>query len=276
MTIDESIKTASSGVGLAVELIKAAGDSPSGKEAAGNLGQTAVTLTKTINNILLPIAAVNFAFEKARIYFSKKFEDDISEKTKSIPVDQLIEPKGSIAGPVLQGLAFSHDEKNLKDMYLSLLASSMDKSTATRAHPAFVEIIKQLDSSEAGLLRAVLRSHQLSIIQIQVSIDPIQNQGYHIALNHVLDLVDDETGLSEVNQNLPMMVYNWIRLGLIEVDYDRRLASPDSYNWINSRPEITELKEQHEKNGAYLSYKNGVLSATDLGVQFAVAVGMYG
>ena len=67
------------------------------------------------------IGAVNFAFDRARQYFSERFAQDLGEKASAIPVDQIVEPKASIAGPALQGLAFSYDEPDLKEMYLNLL-----------------------------------------------------------------------------------------------------------------------------------------------------------
>ena len=103
MTTDDSIKTPTSGVALVGEIIKAAGDNPNVKAAGQNLGQTALTITKTINNALLPLAAVNFAFDKARVYFAEKFQHDISQKATTIPQEQLVEPNASIAGPALQG-----------------------------------------------------------------------------------------------------------------------------------------------------------------------------
>lgn len=48
--------TATTAVG---ELIRAAGDSAEAKEAGVQIGKVAVTLTKALNNCLLPIAAVN-------------------------------------------------------------------------------------------------------------------------------------------------------------------------------------------------------------------------
>ncbi len=85
MSGDESLRTAKAGVSIVTEIIKAAGEHPNVKEAAGNLGQTAVTLTKTINNALLPLAAINFAFDKARNYFAGRFQADLSEKAAAIP-----------------------------------------------------------------------------------------------------------------------------------------------------------------------------------------------
>lgn len=57
--MNDPIQTAKQGVVLIGEIIKAAGANPNVKEAGGNLGQTALTITKTINNVMLPLAAVN-------------------------------------------------------------------------------------------------------------------------------------------------------------------------------------------------------------------------
>ena len=73
MAVEEQLKNVKEGVSVIVEVIKAAGDNPKVKEAGGELGKTALTLTKAINNILLPVAAVNFAFDKAKMYFANQF-----------------------------------------------------------------------------------------------------------------------------------------------------------------------------------------------------------
>lgn len=149
----DPIKQAKECATLVGEIIKAAGDNPKVKEAGNNLGETAVTLTRTINNVLLPLAAVNYAFDKARKYFEDRFEKDLAGKVAKIPLEEIIEPKASIAGPTLQGLAFTHEEGELKDMFLNLLASAMDARIADAAHPAYVEIIKQLTPAEARLIK---------------------------------------------------------------------------------------------------------------------------
>jgi|TARA_B110000971_G_scaffold115823_1_gene118708 hypothetical protein len=78
-------------------------------------------------------------------------------------------PKASIAGPTLQGLAFTHKEINLKEVFLNLLATSMDNRKANVAHPAFVEIVKQLNSEEAGLVRGILQSQvPMPIVEIYI------------------------------------------------------------------------------------------------------------
>lgn len=269
---NEPIDNARNGIALIGDVIKAVGDSPQVKEAAGNLGQTAVTLTKTINNVLVPLAAINFAFDKARAYFSDKFPQDMAEKTLAIPQECIVEPKASIAGPTLQGLAFAHEESDLKDMYLNLLATAMDGRSASDAHPAFVEIIKQLDSEDARLIRGVLQSTSaIPIVQIHRK---IKSGGYLVLVPHLLNLINTETELPAEDQRLPAMIDNWVRLGLVEVAYDKHLHVETHYSWVEQRPEFEKLKQELQSDETTVTYQKGLLNPTELGKRFAKAIGL--
>lgn len=273
MSEENPIKVAQEGITLVAEVIKAAGDNPQAKEAASNLGQTAVTLTKTINNVLVPLAAINFAFDKARAYFSGKFQQEIAEKAEAIPVEHIVEPKASIAGPTLQGLAFTHEEPNLKEMYLNLLAAAMDGRASDIAHPAFVEIIKQLDSEDARLVRGVLQSPS-AIPIAQVHRKHKDNKGYNLLIQHLLNLTDDETGAAVEDSKLPAMIDNWIRLGLVEVEYDKHLIDITKYSWIEQRPEYVRLSQAPQPDETIIQYQKGILQRTEFGKQFAKAIGL--
>lgn len=276
MSEQDAVKQAQGGIALVGEIIKAAGDSPTVKEAANNLGQTAVTLTKTINNVLLPLAAVNFAFDKARTYFNGKFQQDLNEKTSKIPEGDVVEPKASIAGPTLQGLAFTHEEASLKEMYLNLLATSMDGRIANNAHPAFVEIIKQLDAEDAVLIRDALRSPS-AIPIAQVRISTVGEHGYKVIATHLLNLrtgPDDAEDRAIENSQLPALIDNWSRLGLVEVDYNQHLTGAGSYDWVGQRPELIRLRQKWETEKNKITFQNGILIRTQLGVRFAEAVGL--
>jgi hypothetical protein len=273
MPDEDPIKVAKDGISLVAEVIKAAGDNPQVKAAAGNLGQTAVTLTKTINNVLVPLAAINFAFDKARAYFSGKFQQEIAEKAQAIPLEHIIEPKASIAGPTLQGLAFTHEEPDLKEMYLNLLATSMDGRAASVAHPAFVEIIKQLDSEDARLVRGVLQSSTaIPIVQIHRKLK--DGVGYNLLVQHLFDLKDSTTGMPIEDPQLPAMIDNWIRLGLVEVAYDKHLSDVTLYSWTDQRPEFLRFSLAPQIDEATVEYEKGVMQRTELGKRFARAIGL--
>jgi len=273
MPIDDHLKTAKDGAALIGELVKAAGSDPTVKEAGRELGKTALTITKTVNNALLPLAAVNFAFEKACKYFHERFEQDLAEKSVNIPPEQLIEPKASVAGPALQGLASSHNEPDLKDMYLNLISSAMDGRRSEAAHPAFVEIIRQLNSEEARLIRGGLQSNTPTPI-VEIRLLTTKTGSWDTLLRHLLNLRDTKTNEPIENPRLPAMVDNWIRLGLMRVAYGTFLEEKNRYDWVESRPEFVHLLDSHVSETKKLTFEKGFIEATSLGRQFAHAVGI--
>lgn len=263
----ENLKT---GVQVLGEIMKAAGDNPDVKQAASNLGKTAVTLTNTINTCLLPLAAVNFAVDKARAYFNGAFHEDLSKKASAIPLDQLVEPKASIAGPALQALAFSHEEVNLKEMYLNLLANAMDGRVKDSVHPSFVEIIKQISAEEARLLQFVLGTDALPTCRVQRKL--ALAGGFVVVHRHLLQTTDGAKGPPTIVPRLAAMVDNWIRLGLVSVDYTTAFTDGKYYDWIETRPEVIAL--QKEIDPKELDCGRGVMTRTDFGEQFRSSVGI--
>lgn len=275
MAAEDPITIAKDSASIVGEIIKAAGDSPEAKEAASNLGRTAVTLTKAINNALLPLAAINFACDKAKNYFGSVFQRELSERAAKIPQDSIIEPKASIAGPALQGLAFTHEEPLLKNLYLGLLATAMDGRVANSAHPAFVEIIKQLDGEDADLIRGALRCKDpIAIAEIRLT--DKEEQDFTILTTHLLNL---QTGAGRTttpveNERLPALVDNWGRLGLVQVSYERQLSATNAYAWIEQRPELARFRQQYAASEGIVTYRKGALWRTHLGERFAYAVGL--
>lgn len=150
-------ESASETLGLAAVVadtaLKAARNDPNLAQSGRNLSKAVLTATEAINNVLLPLAAFNYGIAKAKEYFEHRFNDDLNEKLRTRAPHEVVSPLPSIAGPALQGLAFSHEETQLKELYLNLLASAMSGSSSKRVHPAFVEVIKQLSPDEAILLQ---------------------------------------------------------------------------------------------------------------------------
>ncbi len=268
----DPIGLAKGSVSAVGEVIKVAGDSPDVRAAGRELGKAFLTITKTINLALLPLAAVNFGFEKARDYFQKDFRAELGEKLRDVPEESIVAPKPSIAGPALQGLAFSHEEPDLKELYLSLLASAMDGRTSEEAHPAFVEVIRQLTAEEARLLRSVLGTPNMPIVELRLNL--AEPQGFVTLRRHVMRFDQVSTKTPIENPRLPAFVDNWIRLGLVDVDYGKRLTNETSYDWVNVRPELSRLKAEHETEGMTVTFETGVLSRTAFGLQFAAATGI--
>jgi hypothetical protein len=247
---------------------------PKGKEAVILGGESAEIVMHTVRNVLLPLAAFNFAVDKAKRYFEGKFGRDLATKLEGVPPEDIIEPKASIVGPAIQGLAYSFEEDELREMYLNLLKTSMDGRKPNGAHPAFVEIIKQLSAREAELLKLMWTrgtAHEpFPISQMRaVSRDP--EATFNILHNHIMD-VDVVFGdllidISEMTQ----AVENWTRLGLVTVDYTSFLADDSSYAFEETFPRLNELRANWGDVGYDITFTHGVLRSTRLGDSFSIA-----
>ena len=265
------IENIKDGMAVVSEIMKIAEASPHVKTAANEVGKTALTVTKAINNFLLPIAAVNYGFDKARQYFSRKFENDFSEKTKTIPTNDIIEPKASIAGPALQGLAFSHEEPSLKEMYLNLLALSVDRRFANNIHPAFVEIVRQLNSEEAALLSNVLsKKGIIPIAEVRLI---FKNATWKVLHRNLINVNSGD--IPQEIAGVDAMLDNWQRLGLVDIQYDKKMSPDDSYGWIKNRPEFIRLSAQYKSEEESVDFAPGIMTVTSFGQNFAKGIGLH-
>lgn len=149
-----------------------AADSPDLREAGSSIARSARTIAQTIEVCLKPLTVVHYAYVKGRAYYEEKFQPRLEERTKDIPADSVQDPAPAVAAQVLQNLAFAHDEPSLEDMYLNLLGTAMDaRLPRDSAHPAFVEVIRQLTPLEATLLKEVcLRFDILPVVQLRKKI----------------------------------------------------------------------------------------------------------
>lgn len=250
------------------ELLTAAKDSPHIADAANNYAKRIAIRQAILTRMYMPIAKL---FGVANEYFEDDFDRDMAEKLKDVPEENLVPPKASLAAPAMQHLGFSLDEPNLKEMYLNLLATASDNRRKDEAHPSFVEVIKQLSSDEATLLHQILNSrHPQAIVAFHTSTKGVE--GNSTIQKHVLPMIDTSTGESIEIPRLATFVDNWIRLGLVEVDYGKYLTKEGGYDWAMQRPEAKRhLAELHE--GQILDLDKGFLGPTDFGLAFADAVG---
>lgn len=269
MTTDDPIDKGKSAI--VGELVKEVSDSPKIREAGSQLAQAALTVSKTINVCLLPLAAINFGYEKARQYYAEKFQQDLTEKTANIPPEDIVEPKASIVGPALQGLSFSCEEESLKDMYLGLIASAIDGRKSSEVHPAFVEIIRQMTCVEAEHLQKLLRNEALPIVATRI--DRSSKGSYRHGGRHILNYTNLDNGTPiEIGQRVAM-VENWIRLGLVTVDYTEFYADDSVYSWAESRPEVVQDKATCAEDEKLIILR-GLIVRTAFGAHFAKVVGI--
>ena len=128
---------------------------------------TLSTVVGFFNNVVLyPVKKANITFQ----YRLEAFEDDLKEKIKDIPEENLQVPPTRVSGPTLEALRYAYDEEELREMFENLLASSMDNRKDIEVHPAFVEAIKQMSSLDAKVLSKIVDLGQMKCADIKFAI----------------------------------------------------------------------------------------------------------
>jgi hypothetical protein len=127
------------------QLQELARESPNMKAAAESYARRVAVKQSVLLKLYQPLAKF---LGVSRNYFDTQFHSDMADKVANIPDEHLTTPAASVAIPAMQGLSYSVEEPDLKEMYLDLLATATDQRVKDNAHPSFAEIIKQLSPAE--------------------------------------------------------------------------------------------------------------------------------
>ena len=266
-----SKKDKKSPAGKAADLVL---DTPEAKGAGRSLARSISTVASAVETCLLPIAAMNYGYAKAKEYFETRFAKEVEETTKDISPEYLQEPSPSKVAPILQNLSFCHEEEELRKMYLELLGSTMDTRRSKQVHPAFAQIIAQLTPLEARYLGNIFQSgsHPIARIDESLKTESGTSKGKITRYEHSINVLNTETKEPSVRPEVPAMIVNWQRLGLVAVTYQSYLTRNNAYDWVKNRPEYQEILKN--KTGE-VEIVEGRLTITDFGQEFAKAIGQW-
>lgn len=223
----------------------------------------------TINKLLAPLFW--FAGYRRDYFESGAFAEDMAEKMASVPHEELVSPAPNVAAQAMEGLSYSLDEPDLKEMYLNLLATASDRRNAAGAHPSYASVIRQLSAEEASLLPRFLANRAGEpMAEIRMKLNE-PKRGFHTLTRHVVDLRSPETSQPIVLADWPIYVDNWVRLGLVEADYLTHRVAEDAYDFVRERDEFTRLEVSADESYE-LAVEKGLLKPTDFGTRFRLAV----
>jgi abortive infection alpha-like protein len=134
-----------------------------------------------------------------------------SEKLKYTPPERIVSPNLAVAGPIVDAMRFVAHEPDLREMYANLLATSMDANIARNAHPAFVEIIRQLTADEAKILEVVAYEESVNISDVFKTEPGSDRPVYNLKYMNLAEL--SECSFSGL---IPSYLDNLRRLGLTQ------------------------------------------------------------
>lgn len=200
--------------------------------AAKQLGKTLETVCKAVNVALAPVSGLVWGYEQFQAFIDTK----VASRLKDIPAEDIITPKPNVAGPAIEALRYTGHEDSLSDLYANLLASAMDRSTAKEAHPAFVEIIKQLTPDEARILNLFVSQSIYPLISLRAE-KTTEDGGADVFIHY--SHLSKTSGVLDADR-VPAYLDNFCRLGIMEVPPNTRLTAKGVYDEIENDPVILE------------------------------------
>ncbi len=230
---------------------------PSAKEVG-------VVAGRSVKALLSPVRGFLWGWEQ----IEKLVVDGVKKRLENIPEEQRKTPDPEIAVPLIQALSYTAQNETLREMYLSLLANAMDSSMENNVHPSFVELIKQMNSTDAKVFEKLS-----SFKGYQKAINPdiaIKNQGQVLLdatpewfVGWKIDGID----IFEISSSIIRLS----KFGLVELMFDRT-AGTDSYDELIEHEELTAILEKYQAANIALELEvtamKSILYVNEYGKQF--------
>lgn len=229
--------------------------------AAQEVGKSLHLVARAVNAALAPIEGMVWGVEKIRDFVRER----VSSKLDNVPADEVQPPKPQVAVPAIEALRYTGAESELSELYANLLATSMDRATAYRAHPGFVDMIKNMSPDEARIMKFLTTSESQPLINIKAT--QKEGGGFQIVNRHV-SLIGVKANCEHASLAATYLD-NLVRLGLIEIPTMRRIKADEPYAEIEEHPQIKAILNDLKKVETHtIEVEKIKIDLTDLGRQF--------
>lgn len=234
--------------------------------AAREIGTGLATVAKTIHVALAPIAALVWGYDTIKEFVTTR----VAEKLSAVPTERIITPEVHVVGPALEALRYTGHQHELRELYANLLATSLDADTCSNAHPAFVDIIKNMSPDEAKIMQQFAQRYLWPVLHINAQ-QTETTRFSRITRNFCLV---GEVGNIDHRDLTPTYLENLHRLGLIRLPgLDESFClHDDSYLDLEASEEVQEtLAELNRAVKLAPEMNRGIVRITQLGKQFCDA-----
>lgn len=104
-----------------------------------------------------------------------RWQNVLKKVIEKVEEENLIEGNPQIVGPIIESMVYTDENTLIGEMFIELLAKSIDKTQQDKAHPAFSLIIKQLCYDEAMILYLLKKQNYQAEMQWDLVGDKIEN-----------------------------------------------------------------------------------------------------
>ncbi len=224
------------------------------------------TMQETGKTLSLIPRVIKNAFAKVEMWCDKrefvvqKFKIELQKKLEKIEEENIVDADPSIFIPSVQAISYTWDKEEIKQLYLNLMASDMDKTAKDKVHPSFVEIIKQMSCTDVKIFTKLYKIDYYPVCSLFIKAD--EQYGANFVLEYLLpDSFYDFLSEKQVVESLN----NLERLNLIKIDMNIKFIDKGNYENIKNCKIIQKYKE---KFGEKLIIKKGVIKTTEYGKSF--------
>lgn len=261
MSEENKIRDAADAVRGVVEAVPVYEDAL--QPAAKQVGKALETVAKTVHIALAPVSVLVWGYEQISEFVSTR----VAEKLAEVPAERIKTPSPHVAGPALEALRYTGHEEDLRELYAALLATSLDSATAKNAHPAFVDIIRNMTPDEAKLMRLFAGGENLPTIDVRAVVKG--GESYTDVLVN-FSTAGERAGCSHPPL-FPQYVDNLCRLGLLAIPEGVFLTAPGAYEPLENSEHLEPLRKRIEEAGRTIEFARKLVRRTPFGRQFCSA-----
>ncbi|MCM1039822.1 MAG: DUF4393 domain-containing protein [Ruminococcus sp.] len=210
----------------------------------------------------LIFGGISYLSEKKKIKYAHSlilYREQLESSKNQIPPEKYVEPSTQITAQALENSKYCIEEENLRDMFVALISNSMNSDFQNDIHPSFAEIIKQMSSLDAEIIRVFKNSpiNGFPLARYQLS---KELGGFSLLLEHVF--LKYKTSDLDANS---LSISSLSRLGLLTTSYSTSFDI-DSYKPFTEHPRFKMLQEKFPDE--IVSSYPGIVSLTPLGRSF--------
>lgn len=200
--------------------------------------------------------------DKKRVKYAhslEQFREELENSVSKIPPEKRTEPSLQTTAQALENAKYCIEEKELRQMFTSLISNSMNTDFSKDIHPSFAEILKQMAPLDASIIKCFKdsKTNGYPLCRFQYR----SEKGYILLLDNVF--------LQYPNPYLPgnsLAISSLSRLGLLDILYDQWLPT-GSYTPFKEHPWYKLLQEKFPDKSVELQM--GIVRLTPLGRSFA-------
>ena len=203
--------------------------------------------------------------EKKRLQYTydlKLFESELAQNICDISKSNIIEPDFQIVTQSLDASKYCISVPELRHMFSSLIANTMNKDFSDYVSPMFPSILRQMSSYDAKLFNLIRNFNCRPLVTYL----KYRENRYNTVLEHVT--FTQEPFMDFELQSLSMSSLNL--LGLLDFTYDKVATGlTDSYYDLENSPYFQNLKKELANTSYHTDVQKGICSLTPLGKAFA-------